>query len=178
MQRSIGIMCGLIIGLVANVAMAQKWGPPDQPVASPAATSTEDERMKKMVRKLNRAINKAEERESADPRFLRRLRRILARHGAVTAKVPEPADIWQSKIFDQTFNRSMKALPSPWSIREGRFSIESELGLRSVIHSDRSAGGNQSSGNQNQATDFLGAILNEAIGGGQRRAVTRKFGRH
>lgn len=117
-----------------------------------------------LVERLNELIDAAEKARAADPRLLQDLRDAIAEHGASTAAVePEhesalelpPQILLRDDFRDGNFTRN-----PAWTVAQGRFTVDSGLGLRSVVAAP-SAPVKQTSKEKRKKlfTDVLGTLL-------------------
>ncbi len=116
------------------------------------------------VDRLHELIDAAEKARAADPRLLRDLRDAIAEHGA-TAPEPvreaEPALALppQKLVHDDFADGNFTRNPG-WTVAEGRFSVDSGLGLRSVVAQAVAAEEKTSKQKRKDlVTDVLGSLL-------------------
>ena len=92
-----------------------------------------DKQYDALVERLNELIDGAEKARAADPRLLQDLRDAIADHTAA-APEPEPApDLPPQKLVHDDFRDGNFTRNPAWTVVEGRFSVDSGLGLRSVV---------------------------------------------
>lgn len=92
-----------------------------------------DEKYDALVERLHELIDAAEKSRAADPRLLRDLRDAIADH---TAAAPEPEvapDLPPQILVHDDFRDGNFTRSPAWTVVEGRFSVDSGLGLRSVV---------------------------------------------
>ena len=104
---------------------------------------------------LNKLVKEAERARAADPQFLRDLR-DLAR------KYDNP---WRVSQLNETFSDGDFTQNPVWTVSKGKFWIERGFGLRASFDQTQSSP-DTSSSKSDPAAQILGAILNQALGGG------------
>lgn len=128
----------------------QQWRDPSQP-----------DRAKQLIDKLTPLIDRAEQQRAADPRFLSDLRSVLRGFDR-----PLQTSLWRDDFADGDFT----ANPA-WRVTAGKFWIESNFGLRSVVGAAPPATTESQPQRkltrEEKAQRLLGAILGQAIEGGQ-----------
>lgn len=107
-----------------------------------------------LVDEIRAELDRAEQERLADPWFLRDLRGILDRYDRP----------WQSRLLDDDFSGQGPGPDAPWKVTAGEFLIDWNRGLRSVVKPARQRG---QSGSDHAVEQIVGAILNQALGGGQ-----------
>lgn len=143
------------VWLVATAADAQEsryqqWQDPSQP-----------DRAQQLIDKLTPLIDEAERRRAADPRFLSDLRSMIREFDR-----PLQTSLWRDDFSDGDFTNN-----PAWRVAAGRFWIESNFGLRSVVTEAPPA--TTESQQQRKLTReekaklLFGAILGQALKNGQ-----------
>jgi hypothetical protein len=113
-----------------------------------------------LVERLHELIDAAEKSRAADPRLLRDLRDAIADH-TTAAPEPEVAPDLPPQIFVHDDFRDGNFTRSPaWTVVEGRFSVDSGPGLRSVVAKVAAPAAQSSKTNtKDLVRDVLGSLL-------------------
>ena len=120
-----------------------------------AAQTADNEAVQGMVDELRGIVDQGERYRSADPRFLEDLRRLARKYDWP----------WRRVVLDETFADGDYTHNPSWTVASGRFWIDRQLGLRSVVEAAppaAAAGGGQPSQESTQrdpALDLFGAVL-------------------
>ncbi len=119
-----------------------------------------DEKYDALVERLYELIDAAEKSRAADPRLLRDLRDAIADHTAAAPKdEPVPALPPQKLVHDDFGDGNFTRNPA-WTVVEGRFSVDSGLGLRSVVAKVAPVANKSSKKKRTElVTDVLGSLL-------------------
>ncbi len=90
-----------------------------------------------LVERLNELIDSAEKSRAADPRLLQDLRDAIVDHsGSAVAAAPEPEaapELPPQILVHDDFRDGNFTRNPGWTVAEGRFTVDSGLGLRSVV---------------------------------------------
>lgn len=143
--------------LLAGPTVAQERYTPWQ---NPDAAKQSAGQLQGIVNDLNKLVDDAERSRAADPRFLRDLRDLARRYDRP----------WQRIILSDDFSDGDFTQNPVWSVSQGKFFIERGYGLRgsgAASSSESSSGGQQPKRSEDVAVQLFGAILNQALGGGQ-----------
>lgn len=154
-MRILGLL--LVLIFTAQVAMAQSsyktWNNPD----TVGQNTDSDKKLRRMVRKLNRMLDKAEQARAADPSFLRDLRDLARRYDQ-----PRHTVILSDQFLDGNFE-----VNPTWHVTSGEYWVEKGWGLRSAINRQANAQQPAQNNNKDAAAQIFGQILNQALGGKQ-----------
>lgn len=143
------------VALAANAAGAQqpqyqRWQDPSQP-----------DRAKQLIDKLTPLIDRAERQRAADPRFLSDLRSVLREFDR-----PLQTSLWRDDFSDGDFTNN-----PAWRVAAGRFWIESNFGLRSVVTAapppTAESQPQRKLTREEKAKLLFGAILGQTLNNGQ-----------
>ncbi len=139
--------CGSGIGIILlGAAVVWAMAPPA------AAQSQRSESVQKLVDELRGIVARGEERRLADPRFLEELK-------ALAGKYDWP---WRRVVFRERFRDGDYSHDPSWSVAEGRFWVDSQLGLRSRVEPYTLKQPRRESQQQSDsASDLLGTVLRE-----------------
>jgi hypothetical protein len=111
-----------------------------------------------LVNRLNELIDEAEKARAADPRFLRDLREALESHDR---------PFQQELLFDNFRDGEFSKNPT-WTVAEGRFSVDSRLGLKTLVEPPRAASTSTTTAPKKKkkdlASSLLGALLSDDSG--------------
>jgi hypothetical protein len=144
------------VGLSTPAMAQQKYTPWQDPDAVKQSAG----QLQGFVDDLNKLVNDAERSRAADPNFLRDLRDLTRRYDRP----------WQVTLLDERFTDGDFTKNPTWTVSQGRFFIERGYGLRG---SGVAAAGNAATPEpaprrqEDVAVQICGAILNQALGGGQ-----------
>lgn len=122
-----------------------------------AAQDRPSESVQKLVDELRAAIARGEERRVADPRFLGDLK-------ALANKYDWP---WRRTVFRDRFRDGDYNRDPVWSVAQGRFWVDRDLGLRSVVEPAAQGSGaaqpqdSQQQGQSDSTMDLFGTVLRE-----------------
>jgi len=121
-----------------------------------------------LINRLNELIDEAEKARAADPRFLRDLRDALDDYDR-----PFQQELLFDNFRDGDFSRS-----PAWTVAEGRFSVDSRLGLRTRVDPPKAASTSTTTTKKKKkdlASSLLGALLSDDSGdsGGSSTASTQ-----
>lgn len=122
-------------------------------VGFPAAgQSRQSEGVQKLVDELRGIVARGEERRLADPRFLDELK-------ALAGKYDWP---WRRVVFRERFEDGDYINDPSWSVVEGRFWVDRQLGLRSRVEPfTRKEPKRESQQQSDSAADLFGSVLRE-----------------
>ena len=113
-----------------------------------------------LVERLHELIDAAEKSRAADPRLLRDLRDAIADH---TTAAPEPEvapDLPPQILVHDDFRDGNYTRSPAWTVVEGRFSVDSGPGLRSVVAKVAAPAAQSSKTNtKDLVRDVLGSLL-------------------
>jgi len=136
-------------------------------IASPAAAQSQrSESVQKLVDELRGIVARGEQRRLADPRFLEELK-------GLAGKYDWP---WRRVVFRERFRERFRdgdySHDPAWSVAEGRFWVDSQLGLRSRVEPFTPKKPQEENRQQSDsASDLFGTVLREITrpknGGGQ-----------
>ncbi len=123
-----------------------------------------DEKLDALVDRLHELIDGAEKARAADPRLLQDLRDAIAEHsGAAAASAPEPEpepDLPPQILVHDDFRDGNFTRNPGWTVTSGRFSVDSGLGLRSVVAKAVAPVEKSDKDKRKElVTDVLGALL-------------------
>jgi len=110
-----------------------------------------------LVNRLNELIDEAEKARAADPRFLRDLREALESHDQ-----PFQQELLFDNFRDGDFNKN-----PAWTVVEGRFSVDSRLGLKTLVEPPKTASNSTTAPKKKKkdlASSLLGALLSDDSG--------------
>jgi len=124
------------------------------------AAEADPERLQELIGKLKAQIERAEEQRLADPWFLRDLRELIGDY----------EDPWRNEILYDDFSARGNTPAAPWQITAGEFLIEWRHGLRSVVEPSRQQTQTRREGEEVER--LVGALLEQALGGGERGRAT------
>lgn len=106
---------------------------------------------------MNELIDEAEKARAADPRFLRDLREALESHDR---------PFQQELLFDNFRDGEFSKNPA-WTVAEGRFSVDSRLGLKTRVEPPKAASTSTTAPKKKKkdlASSLLGALLSDDSG--------------
>jgi hypothetical protein len=136
--------------LAAQESGYTKWG-----------DDAEDTGRDEMIERLNSLIDEAERARAADPQFLRDLRDAIADYdqpsfsgGSSTAS---SSSSLQDDFRDGDFTRDPR-----WTVVSGEFTVDRNLGLRSVVADAAQNTGDRKSGDRDLASVLLETLLKDS----------------
>ncbi len=144
-----------VSGLQAQTSTYPSWTNPNAP-----QTTTANKPNEELVDELNKLIDQAERDRAASPQFLRDLRDLARRHD----------NPWRVSLLKDDFSDGDFTQNPVWKVTKGQYRIERNFGLRGFFDSTSQSSSTSSSGSSQKAdpaAQLLGAILNQALGGGQ-----------
>jgi len=154
-SRAIGAIA-LALLVTAAPASAQQsrysqWNDPNAPSA--------DDRLQGFIDRLNKLIDEGEKARAADPNFLRDLRDLAGGYDRP----------WRRQLFSDAFIDGDYVRDPAWTVTSGKYWVERGWGLRSAVKPGAAAAATESrpASNEEKAAQLFGAILNQALGGGQ-----------
>lgn len=106
-----------------------------------------------LISRLNELIDEAERARAADPRFLGDLRDALAGY-------ERP---WRREVLHDDFRDGDYVQNPAWTVAEGEFTVDSNLGLRSVIKPPTAEEQAQAEQQEGDAKDIAKALLSALL---------------
>jgi len=159
--RIMTIAAAAILASAVSVSVVQaqtttypSWTNPNAPQSTTANKPNEE-----LVDELNKLISQAERDRAASPQFLRDLRDLARRYD----------NPWRVSLLKDDFSDGDFTQNPVWKVTKGQYRIERNFGLRGFFDSTSTSTNSSSGGSQkaDPAAQLLGAILNQALGGGQ-----------
>lgn len=135
---SIGIVLLAAAGVVAKAVPASAQG-------------QRSETVQRLVDELRGLVTRGEKRRVADPRFLGELR-------ALARKYDWP---WRRVVFQERFKDGDYTYNPAWTVAQGRFWVDSRLGLRTTVEPFERPTETSRPQQQSDTTDIFGAVLRE-----------------
>jgi len=155
-SRALGAFGLALLITAAAPASAQQsrysqWSDPNAPSA--------DDRLQGFIDRLNKLIDEGEKARAADPNFLRDLRDLAGGYDRP----------WRHQVLSDAFIDGDYTADPAWSVTSGKYWVERGWGLRSAVKPGATSNTAESrpASNQEKAAQLFGAILNQALGGGQ-----------
>lgn len=119
-----------------------------------------DEKYDALVDRLHELIDAAEKSRAADPILLRDLRNAIAEHTAAAPKAEPAPTLPSQKLVHDDFGDGNFTRNPAWTVVEGRFTVDSGLGLRSVVAKVAPAAQQTTQQSRTElVTDVLGSLL-------------------
>lgn len=156
MFRRYPLLVGVAVAaVIAGPALAQtKYAPWQDPNAAKQSV----QKSQALIDELNKLIDDAEKSRAADPRFLSDLRDLARRH-------ERP---WRVTLVSDDFSDGNFTQNPVWKVTAGKFWIEKGYGLRgTATETQPTSDGQKKVRGEDVATQLLGSILNQALGGRQ-----------
>ncbi len=132
-----------------------------------------DAKLDALVERLNELIDSAEKARAADPRLLQDLRDAIEEHGgSETAAAPEPEAVPelppQILVRDDFRDGNFTRNPG-WTVAEGRFNVDSGLGLRSVVAKPVVA---EKKSSKERRKELVTDVLSSLLGGDKKETAS------
>lgn len=164
-QKFVFISIALLMTFMAQTSSAQNkyntWSDPNAPAAATSQKNATS--LQKMVNDLNNLINEADRDRAAAPAFIRDLRDLSRRYD-----VP-----WRVSLVNETFSDGNFNVNPTWRVTSGRWWVEKNFGLRAAFETTHTQSTTRQQNNDDMGKQLLGAILNQALGGNQKKSTTR-----
>ena len=131
-----------------------------------------DEKYDALVDRLHELIDAAEKSRAADPILLRDLRNAIAEHTAAAPKAEPAPTLPSQKLVHDDFGDGNFTRNPAWTVVEGRFTVDSGLGLRSVVAKVAPAAQQTT---QQSRTELVTDVLGSLLGSKKKRRRSRRL---